>query len=122
MPLHANPADHALDVTSTDFIRDAAQREVRARELAERWEVYAQAHQAEHMPRVNLKYEGGTARELQNLSGRERPTILKNIHSGIHQTFILMERNAINYSRNLLAYGVRVGMYCKQNFLSPFLS
>ncbi|OCB88502.1 hypothetical protein A7U60_g4316 [Sanghuangporus baumii] len=113
VPLHANPADHALDVTSTDFIRDAAQREMRARELAERWEAYAQVHQAEHIPHLTVKFEGGVAiaKKLQNPVGEERRSVLGNLHRGIHQTFILMERNAINYSRNLLAYGVRIGMY-----------
>ncbi|KAL5524718.1 hypothetical protein ACEPAF_9863 [Sanghuangporus sanghuang] len=113
VPLHANPADHALDVTSTDFIRDAAQREMRARELAERWETYAQVHQAEYIPHLTAKIERGVAiaKKLQNPVGEERRSVLGNLHRGIHQTFILMERNAINYSRNLLAYGVRIGMY-----------
>lgn len=30
---------------------------------------------------------------------------------GLSKTMILMERNTINYSRNLLAYGVRLAMY-----------
>ena len=29
----------------------------------------------------------------------------------VHRTKILMERSLLNYRRNLLAYGIRVGMY-----------
>ena len=36
---------------------------------------------------------------------------------GLRQTWILMERNMINYSRNLLAYGVRLAMYREFFFL-----
>jgi len=32
-------------------------------------------------------------------------------------TLVLAERTAINYRRNLLAYGVRAGMYCGMGFM-----
>ena len=35
----------------------------------------------------------------------------------MHQTWILMERNMINYSRNLLAYGIRLAMYSESSFI-----
>lgn len=36
-----------------------------------------------------------------------------SLKKGLRQTRILMERNMVNYSRNILAYGVRLAMYCE---------
>lgn len=42
---------------------------------------------------------------------RTRKGLWSGLRNGAHKTGILMERNVINYSRNLLAYGVRAAMY-----------
>ena len=112
VPPYANPADHALDVISTDFIRNPEQREALARELAERWCSYSRVYGSGSSSTLVLKPEGYLPVNL-SYSGRVRPDVWKDLRCGARQALILMERNALNYSRNLLAYGIRLAMYCK---------
>lgn len=113
VPIHANPADIALDLINTDFIAEPAERHIDS--LATKWDEYAQIHSDEH--RVSFS-EKDSDRSSQSMNGiqwsrkSQGPTqnALRLVAS---RTWILMERNALNYSRNLLAYGVRLGMYCK---------
>lgn len=118
VPLHANPTDHALEVFNTDFMTDAAQREAYVNEYARRWESYAIEN--------GLGYRSKTSHSVLNKADRRglglrrvRKGLAAGISRNIYRTGILMERNTINYSRNLLAYGVRIGMYCERHcFLS----
>lgn len=114
VPVHANPADHALDLFNTDFMADAAASEARVSELAKRWATYAQAH---GLAPPQEKDEHETLTERASSTARVSRTaamrtgILDALARDARRTGILVERNMLNYSRNLLAYGVRVGMY-----------
>lgn len=123
VPLHANPADHALDVVHTDFISDAEARAKHVADLAMKWMVYASEHPNEHAVKRNMtgawcseeQKDGdctttGSPKKSRKNGGSQRG-YLGVMSRGWHQTVILMERNMLNYSRNLLAYGVRLGMY-----------
>ena len=108
--MHANPADHALEVFNTDFISDRTQRESHIDELAGRWLSYAHANglaPLEKDEHETLADRSGTTQHLT----RRRKGFRAVVTRDAHRTWILMERNVINYSRNLLAYGVRIGMY-----------
>lgn len=133
MPLHANPADHALDAVHTDFISDVELRAKHVADLAIKWFVYASEHPDEHSVKHRgmaswgdeEQKEGSDASEDRSVrrlkiksssksqGSKEKNGVAASISRGWHQTVILMERNMLNYSRNLLAYGVRLGMYCK---------
>ncbi len=113
VPQHANPTDHALDVVSTDFIADSAERSRHIDELAEQWEGYAEKHAGEHGARASegqLTIDDSEKGTVSPLDSRPQGT-KQNFMMMVRQTTILIERNMINYSRNLLAYGVRLGMY-----------
>ncbi|KLO14790.1 P-loop containing nucleoside triphosphate hydrolase protein, partial [Schizopora paradoxa] len=110
VPLHANPTDHALDVVSTDFIVGSGERSRHIDELAEQWEAYAEKHTAAHGFRPSDGLESGAKGEISPMVRRPQRAE-RDYTMTIRQTTILIERNMINYSRNLLAYGVRLGMY-----------
>ena len=113
IPEHANPADIALDVVNTDFATrpDAPVRDINS--LASSWTGYVQSHAEEYSssipekPSANLS--GPMCIQRTDTQGPPR----SSFRIAASRTCILMERNALNYSRNLLAYGVRLGMYCK---------
>lgn len=113
VPIHANPADIALDLINTDFIAEPAERHIDS--LATKWDEYAQIHSDEH--RVSFS-EKDSDRSSQSMNGiqwshKSQDRTQNALRLVASRTWILMERNTLNYSRNLLAYGVRLGMYCK---------
>lgn len=116
VPRYANPADHALDIFNTDFMGDPSQREAHIDEYARRWSEYTEARGlAVHSEGDKDEHETLADPDRAPLSislkfsGKE--SLFRGMVRDLHRTGILMERNAINYSRNLLAYGVRIGMY-----------
>ena len=125
VPQHANPADHALDVVHTDFMSDAKEREKHVKDLAMKWFTYATNNGVSTRRGIGswgdkegeqLDMKNGTKTRVKaRKAGRARVGSSKELRSGFisgwNQTVILMERNMLNYSRNLLAYGVRLGMY-----------
>ncbi|KLO10942.1 hypothetical protein SCHPADRAFT_916198 [Schizopora paradoxa] len=110
VPQYANPTDHALDVISADFIVGSGERSRHVDVLAEQWEAYAQKYTAEHGFRPSDGLESGTKKEFSSLVCCPQRA-KRGYMMTTRQTRILIERNMINYSRNLLAYGVRLGMY-----------
>lgn len=129
VPRHANPADLALDAVTTDFIADPGQRAKHISDLALRWFAYAAEHaeqgnvsrlasswSSKDGKSLNEKKGRGWERGTSGLGGRVR-SVGQGAGRGVHQTRILMERNMLNYSRNLLAYGVRLGMYLGMGIL-----
>lgn len=115
VPQHANPADHALDLINTDFISDPRRRETVARQLAVRWAVYSRAFRC-HPYLIIHKNDAEIV-----CDARTSGNIWKRILRVFQQTWILVNRNSLNYSRNLLAYGVRAAMYCESSPSVPVL-
>lgn len=114
VPQHANPADHALEIFNTDFMTDPAHREAHVLDYARRWTEYAAVHGLAMRPEGDKdEHETLADPERTILSFSRRRGLTAGMVRGVHRTGILMERNVLNYSRNLLAYGVRVGMYRK---------
>lgn len=112
VPLHANPTDHALDLINTDFLPGAESRIAHISDYAERWQTWSAANGLAEL--FGKRESDEMSRESHGSVGRPRRVpsgAWSGIRNGVHRTGILMERNAINYSRNLLAYGVRAGMY-----------
>ncbi|KAI0339335.1 P-loop containing nucleoside triphosphate hydrolase protein [Trametopsis cervina] len=111
VPMHANPTDIALDRISTDFITDSEERAQHIEEAASSWLAYAEAHPA--LRSVSPWEKNDTSCSRSPSAGRDTaaPPRRKGLKLAANRTAILMERNVLNYSRNLLAYGVRLGMY-----------
>ena len=123
VPRHTNPPDHAIDLVNTDFLLDAAERSGRIVQYSEKWNTYAANHgwlPTSNSPNVvpGGRYAGSTA-WLSMFSvctkatyvGKERGGFMNAFRVSVSRTYILMRRNMLNYNRNLLAYGVRFGMY-----------
>ncbi|KAI0683161.1 P-loop containing nucleoside triphosphate hydrolase protein [Cytidiella melzeri] len=109
VPTHANPIDIALHLVSTDFISEPAERIRQVESSALKWSEYAAAVSKEHVVPFHDKSDAGSSlRAMRQNSGIRTPSSFRLAAS---RTRILMERNMLNYSRNLLAYGVRLGMY-----------
>ena len=109
VPRYANPADHALEVVNTEFIPDPGHREAAARQFAMRWAIYEQAFRSRYPTGIITQKSRG--RELP--SARTHRSVWKRVVRRFQQTWILANRNSLNYSRNMLAYGVRIAMYCE---------
>lgn len=89
-----NPSDHLLHLVSTDFGDDKSA-------------VLDVLYAAQDREAVSARAEGkddGQALERHHMDRKSFGHHLKVIG-------VLSERNVVNYSRNLLAYGVRMGMY-----------
>lgn len=102
VPSHVSPADHVIKLASTDFA-EASKND--CDKLIEHWE--ARATQV----RPSAEHHGSPQKMR---SGRSRGALHRSFKSAAitaHQTIHLTNRNVLNYSRNLLAYGVRLGMY-----------
>ncbi|TDL28023.1 P-loop containing nucleoside triphosphate hydrolase protein [Rickenella mellea] len=119
--MHANPTDHALDLINTDFFSDAKEGQNHIDELSSRWRTRGGRYNS---VRTTLETRPSTEEKESTLDAdpihvwsQERRVAKQSIRRAFHQTWILIERNILNYSRNLLAYGVRLGMYLGMGFL-----
>ncbi|KAF9043399.1 P-loop containing nucleoside triphosphate hydrolase protein [Panaeolus papilionaceus] len=121
------PADHAMNFLNTDFVRGSSDDEGTATmekgpgqtnriidEFREFW----------------LSRSGRTPlADPTALGNPDRNTTISRLDSSFDagkagllgtlfwNTMVLSERSALNYSRNLLAYGVRIGMYAGMGFM-----
>ncbi|KZP14385.1 P-loop containing nucleoside triphosphate hydrolase protein [Athelia psychrophila] len=100
-PRHGNPADQAIAVVNTDFQDQTAG--VTPSEyldnMAALWKKFASKYGVD--ADQNNGYEAGA------ISGGPMP----RYHDHLRKTIILTQRNFLNYTRNLLAFGIRMGMY-----------
>ncbi|CAO1637979.1 unnamed protein product [Sympodiomycopsis kandeliae] len=99
VPPHVNPADHFIKLASTDF---ASKNECET--LIGNWEA---------MTRDSV-LTGERLMGDQTTADRRGAILgigLRSAATTVSQTICLTNRNVLNYSRNLLAYGVRLGMY-----------
>lgn len=98
IPAYHNPADHLLDLVSSDFGEDKTH--------------VLDALYASHAAHVEKNPPTPSAQDTSAYIVRKKPF---THHFKVLGT--LCERNIVNYSRNLLAYGVRLGMYAGMGFL-----
>ncbi|KAH9935192.1 P-loop containing nucleoside triphosphate hydrolase protein [Epithele typhae] len=110
VPLHANPSDHALDVVSTDFITNPDESISHIARIQGAWEDYAASHSEYHMLDAYPPIGNG-------MRVKSEAKLVQGFKIGLSRTWYLVQRNWINYSRNLLAYGVRLGMYLGMGIL-----
>ncbi|CAD6962225.1 unnamed protein product [Tilletia controversa] len=127
-PTHTNPADHALRLVSTDFQLSASSttpdRAVNdGLQAAEAGQVAVQPGQLDQFAEAYKRHEeeqaslAGTATDTYHSDVMLIKHASKPKHKAIplaslaRHTMTLTHRNFVNYRRNLLAYGIRIGMY-----------
>ncbi|KAF8316101.1 P-loop containing nucleoside triphosphate hydrolase protein [Clavulina sp. PMI_390] len=98
-PGHTNPADHVISVVNTDFVSPMDTPAVSGAD-----KMAAGASRTEALAAAWQSHQG---------QGPQGFALTR----AWWRTYLLMQRMAINYQRNLLAYGVRVGMYAGMGFL-----
>ena len=102
-PKFVNPADHVIQLVNTEFMKPGSQHRSALEHLAHYSALWS-AHASEK-PRD----DAGGHLDLANsahLYGRRRGAAAR-VASNLRKLIVLMHRNLINYSRNLLAYGIR---------------
>jgi hypothetical protein len=96
MKLKISPSDHAMNFLNSDFSSSTdAAKEMREFYLSSTFTPSTMPLQD-----TNLLANPGQLGDRNNI-----------VTSILKKTLVLCERSIMNYSRNLLAYGVRVGMY-----------
>lgn len=139
-PPYSNPAEQALDLLSDEFIEASAKPGVdesdekrslaakRVQGLLAAWSIFAVDHplgfddagSPAETPPPPASHEG---KIIDEGAAQAESTFVDTIahrrewHRPFHQTAILIHRTFLNYTRNLLAYGVRVGMYIGMGIL-----
>lgn len=124
LPIHQiNPADHAMNFLNTDFgsspsrVAISTEKEGPSSNAADELRDFfmTSSYRAQAVPQ-----EHGSGVQQTNIAGDattdtlvEAQTVGKAGPVGtlVWHTLILAERSVKNYVRNLLAYGVRAGMY-----------
>lgn len=94
---------------------DGDHRKSHVDNLTTSWSTYSNTHSAELGLNRHLELptkEGSIGAGIRSFA-QQRRLVGQSLKTSWHQTVILMERNMINYARNLLAYGVRLAMYGK---------
>lgn len=102
MPAYYNPADHLLDLVASDFGDD---------KTPVIQSLYAAQMEIEAVDRATAHHDRDTNVAEVELHKK------KPLSHDLKVIGVLCERTVINYSRNLLAYGVRLGMYAGMGFL-----
>ncbi|BGP05738.1 hypothetical protein JCM10049v2_001551 [Rhodotorula toruloides] len=121
-PAHVNPADHAIELVNTEFrsgdkgddnyppTGDFASPAEHLQSRADLWTNYKAKNLA-----------GSKSTSVEELDahalGRKRSTASQSFVTNMRKTITLSHRAALNYSRNVLAYGIRLGMYCGMGLL-----
>ncbi|KAJ3116113.1 hypothetical protein HDU96_010407 [Phlyctochytrium bullatum] len=130
IPRFVNPADHAIDLVNTDFdgpLLITEGKSSRDKASGDGMTVTVETDggalaRTDALARFQMTYADrrGYDRRLREFvaEGRTIPLdagngggTLDGISTFMRHTAILCERTSLNYTRNLLAYGVRVGMY-----------
>ncbi|KAM0751869.1 P-loop containing nucleoside triphosphate hydrolase protein [Meredithblackwellia eburnea MCA 4105] len=109
VPEHANPADWAMSCINTDFNSTEAEKTTN--------EARFHAIQTAFHSHAPLLATPRTERHESDYSSKSGDPELGSIPSArtssnpIYVTLVLLHRSFLNYIRNLLAYGIRLGMY-----------
>lgn len=97
-----NPADQAIKIINTDFASGAHKKNDQT--------------SAEHLDTINAAWTRLEPEFQQSEESSASPSIKgedithlqrKGNQSSIHKTGILIQRNLLNYRRNILAFGIR---------------
>lgn len=103
---HANPADHAIELVNTEFYSSSLNglsAQEHLDDLAGRWKSFSHSDKS-------VGVSASPATSVSN-EGKSRSTATSAVADGVRKTIVLSRRNLKNYSRNLLAYGVRLAMH-----------
>lgn len=129
-PPHTNPADHVIGVINTDFSSASGSPSGSAGDeetgqpshapleaLSAAWRNYTKSQTPE---RANWDSDSISPKpEISPNSMATKPAHghADGLRRDFSRTLLLMQRMGVNYRRNLLAYGVRIGMYAGMGFL-----
>ncbi|GAA5850639.1 hypothetical protein JCM9279_006370 [Rhodotorula babjevae] len=131
-PEHVNPVDQVIDVVSTDFLpaptssgsSEKAAPSPTGSHLAPN-HTYPTAD--EHVDGLAATWTAWAARNDLVRSPSSSRVGDEDLHVkqhgraaalvGLRKTLVLSHRNVLNYARNVLAYGIRLGMYIGMAFL-----
>lgn len=101
-PQFSNPADIVAELVNTDFNKEESM-DVEEGRCVSRLTSLVEAWKKHESDEQQSKYESVS----QSLKSHANDSVL----DFASKTYTLLERNFLNYSRNLLAYGVRMAMY-----------
>ena len=102
MPLYVNPAEYLLEITSTDFAQSGAECQLQLDKLHVDWKTSEAASRTKAA--IQEHSQGGKGK-LALLSESEA-------HATIFQVVLaLLHRSFIKSYRDVVAYGIRFGMY-----------
>lgn len=93
VPTHSNPADHIIALVNPDFGAPILNSDIAA----------LSAHNNDKSAIITSFATPARSRS----KGRKQNTAIGYLAT----VYLLLQRTLLNYSRNLLAYGIRVGMY-----------
>lgn len=99
VPQHSNPSDHAISIVNTEFFDTNSSTLTAAEHIVEMTSIWRK-HGADFVVHSTTRTDG----EL--IPRRVTSPFL----DAMFATKVLMKRNITNYSRNLLAFGIRFGM------------
>ncbi|KAJ3040267.1 hypothetical protein HDV00_011245 [Rhizophlyctis rosea] len=112
IPPFRNPADHILSFVNPDFAGSREDAEGHVEGLAEKWAVRQRGVEQFVVGEERRAAAAGGVGGVEGLRSE-----FGGASVGLYKTWVLMERAVLNYRRNLLAYGVRAGMYVGMGLL-----
>ncbi|GAA5947430.1 hypothetical protein JCM3765_001675 [Sporobolomyces pararoseus] len=104
-PKFCNPADHCVQLVNTEFMKRDNSTRSPLEHLSHYSDLWTQ-YQTEK-PRQSLSPE----HDYSLTFGEKSRGGIAGIVGNLRKLNVLMHRNLLNYSRNILAYGIRLGMY-----------
>lgn len=112
-----NPADFMIELVNDDFLSTSDQeKRMDGQGSIRKGDTKAFADAWSHRPSTPLALVSSSSNSCSFHSENElaSPSAISILYS---RTSILTKRNFLNYSRNLLAYGIRLGMYLGMGIL-----
>ena len=129
-PPHTNPADHVIGIINTDFGSGSPSQSgdnekpvlprARLELLSTAWRNHTGSQSSGSANGDSDPTLLGPTQPDEPVKSAARKSSLGEAYSfsrEFSRTVLLMQRMALNYRRNLLAYGVRVAMYAGMGFL-----
>ncbi|GAA5911516.1 hypothetical protein JCM5296_000914 [Sporobolomyces johnsonii] len=110
-PEFTNPSDHAIDLVNTEFQtgdKEGRSPEEHLEHMASSWRRYGEA---------KLQHSSSSEPAPCGLTLHEQRHKSRVFVDNLRKMTTLMHRNFLNYVRNILAYGIRLGMYIGMGLL-----